>query len=240
MLGDVRELRHDQTAQDRLIVDCLRDLVDASIGNAMSFGNFRPGAATYIKKHTAGTIEDPVVTRFVAQWGKTSQFSDDPMLHVMRNQTGPVSTNVRSDEMTYEYIQGFRVYEEVIEPAGLLDGMATFFRYPGSDSIRAYAFHRKTGQKEFGAYEHRLAALFIDELYKLYLDGSLEPIGLMDALPPRLTRIAREMATGKSQRQIAMNLNLSYHTVRSYSKELYDTAGVSSREALVAKLMKRS
>ena len=42
--------------------------------------------------------------------------------------------------------------------------------------------------------------------------------------------------TGFSQKEIAQHTGLSYHTVRSYSKEIYAHFKVSSREELAVKL----
>ena len=58
----------------------------------------------------------------------------------------------------------------------------------------------------------------------------------MDGLPRRLQVLAPWLLTRLSQKQIAAELGLSYHTVRSYVKELYDTVGVGSREELSTRL----
>lgn len=55
-------------------------------------------------------------------------------------------------------------------------------------------------------------------------------------LPPRLQLLTPLFLTGLSQKQIAQHTGLSYHTVRSYSKEIYARLAVSSREELVVKI----
>ena len=59
---------------------------------------------------------------------------------------------------------------------------------------------------------------------------------LIDTLPTRLQRLAPLLLTGLNQKQIAAQEGLSYHTVRSYTKELYATLEVSSRQELMVKL----
>jgi DNA-binding CsgD family transcriptional regulator len=238
-LGDARELRHDQVRQEVRIVDTMTDLLGASFGFALQFGEFRPKAATHIQRAVPGSTQDPRVVRYLTGWGKRSDFNDDPMMHATWGHDGPVHTTSRSGVMTYEAIKPYRIYEEMVEPAEIRDVLMTFFRYPGTNVTRGYAFQRTVRQEEYEPRDHRLAHLFTTELYRLYREGLLEQPSPMDALAPRLARMARQLMTGRSQRQIALNLNLTYQTVRSYTKELYDTVGVSSREALVAKLADR-
>jgi len=52
-------------------------------------------------------------------------------------------------------------------------------------------------------------------------------------LPPRLARVAAEMARGRSDKEIADVLGLSFNTVRTYGRQLYRAAGVHSRAALL-------
>ncbi len=239
ILGDARDLRYDQSQQETNIVDEMVDLLDASFGFAVRFDGFRLDAPTKVERLVPGTIQDPQAVHYLSHWGKNSNFDDTPMMNATRIQAGPVYSTTRSDVLTFDNLKSYRIYPELIEPAEMYDVLMTFFRYPGCDITRGYIFHRTIRQKEYELRHRRLAQLFSTELHRLYHEGSLEPRGLLNTLPPRLARIARQLKTGQSQRQIARSQNLSYHTVRSYTKELYDTVGVGSREELVAKLFNR-
>ncbi|MBX3131724.1 MAG: response regulator transcription factor [Polyangiaceae bacterium] len=48
-------------------------------------------------------------------------------------------------------------------------------------------------------------------------------------LPPRLARVAREIARGKSDKEIALALDLSHRTVRTYVVQLLRRLGVNNR-----------
>jgi DNA-binding CsgD family transcriptional regulator len=239
VLGDARDLCHDQVKQETVIVDAMTDLLGASFGQATRVGEFRPDRPTYLKKFVPGSIQDSGVTRYFSHWGKNSEFHDDPLQQMTWDKQGPVHTLSRSSVMSYEDVKQYRIYEEMVEPARLKDVVFTFFRYPKSNTIRQYAFQRATTQSEFEPWHLRLADLFITELHRLYREGVLEPGNPLNDLPQRLSHMARQLRTGQSQRQIALSQNLSYHTVRSYTKELYNTVGVSSREGLVEKLFRR-
>lgn len=238
-LGDARDLRQDQVRQERLLVDTMCDLLDASFGTAMSFGDFRPQAPTHLRRFVPGSIQDPHIVQFITNWGKTSRFADDPMMHATWGKPGPVHTTSRSREMPFEALRPHRIFRELIEPARLRDAIITFFRYPGGNATRGYVFQRTTRQKDFGPRQLRLAHLFSTELYALCRAAAIEPSAPNQPLPPRLARIAQALMTGRNQRRIARDLNLTYPTVRSYVRELYVAADVHSREELMAKLMKR-
>ncbi len=239
ILGDVRELRHDRVQQDTLIVNSLVDLLETDFGYALQFDGFRPQATTSLDKVVSGDAKDPVAIRFMSEWGKTSEFKEDPMMLATWDKPDPVYTTARSAVMSYEEMQGYRIFEELVGPASINDTLFTFFRYPRSNLARMYILPRTHPRSDYQIKQHRLARLFTAELLRLYHRGLLEPRALLDTLPPRLAHIARQLRTPQNQRQIAKSQSLSYHTVRSYTKELYDTVGVSSREELVAKLFSR-
>ena len=54
-------------------------------------------------------------------------------------------------------------------------------------------------------------------------------------LPPRLTQTLNELLSGASEKQIAVKLKLSPHTIHNYVKALHQRFGVSSRGELLAK-----
>lgn len=236
VLGHARDLRYDQIQQDRVVVDAMTKLLGAHSGHATRIGEFRPEAPTYIQRFTPGTIQDLSVVKYFRDWDANSSFEDDPLKHITWDKAGPVYTLSRSSVMSYKDMRQYRIYDEMVEPAGLYDVIITFFRYPRSNNIRQYVFQRKVGQEKYGLRDLRMANLFTTEMHRLYHEGVLEPSNPLDKLPERLSQVARQLRTGMNQREIALTLNLSYHTVRSYTKELYDIVGVSSREELVAKL----
>lgn len=235
-LGHARDLRHDQTQQEILLVDSMTELLGAQFGHAVRFAEFRPETPTYIHQYIPGSIHDPSIERYLSEWGRNSSFEDSPLKHVTWDKQGPVYTTSRSTVMSYEDVMPYRIYDELVEPSRINDVLLTFFRYPGSNHTRHYIFQRTTAQREFDQRDLNLAHLFTTELYQIYRENALEPRDQLTQLPQRLQTLAYQLRTSRNQKQIAESMNLSYHTVRSYSKELYDIVGVSSREELVARL----
>ena len=219
-----------------MIVDGLVDLLDSRNGFAVIFDGYRPDEETAISRLTLSSHQDASMLRISEDWGRRSQFSEDPMI--------AETWGVRKNYHTFAHSQRLqvgdppyaRMYEEFWVPVRAQDTMVSYFRYPNCDKIRGCALHRTRGQKHFALRDRRLAQLFTRELYLLYREGGLEAPGLLDALPPRLQTLAPLLLTHLGQKQIAAQLGLSYHTVRSYVKELYDLMQVGSREELAAKL----
>ena len=56
-------------------------------------------------------------------------------------------------------------------------------------------------------------------------------------LPPRLHRVLQEVLTGKAEKEIAADLELSRHTVHEYIKRIYAHLGVGSRSELLTRLI---
>lgn len=55
-------------------------------------------------------------------------------------------------------------------------------------------------------------------------------------MAPRLRQVAQLLAIGLSEKQVALRLRLSIHTVHDYVKQLHRKLGVSSRGELLALL----
>lgn len=239
LLTDVRELRHDPRQQEMLIVDAMVKLLDADFGHAIRYANFRPDRATAVKQVTYGSVQDRTVCAYISEFGRKHDINDDPIKHVTWDKAGPVYTTTRAAEIQFKDLRRYKIFEEMVEPARIHDAMFTFFRYPGSHDTRGYSFVRTLDKPEFTEREKRITHLLCHELYELYLLGSLEERNPLDTLPPRLARTAEGLLTGLSQKKIADQYSLSYETVRSYTKELYERLHVSSREELMAKLLNR-
>lgn len=59
-------------------------------------------------------------------------------------------------------------------------------------------------------------------------------------LTPRLQQTLARLLDGKSEKEIARNLNLSQHTIHQYTKSLHRHFGVSSRAELLSRFIPRA
>ena len=69
-------------------------------------------------------------------------------------------------------------------------------------------------------------------------DRSTTSCSIEPHLPPRMRQTLLHLLHGDSEKQVAIKLGLSHHTVHVYVKSLYRHFGVSSRGELMARYIK--
>ena len=110
------------------------------------------------------------------------------------------------------------------------------FELPHAYAVDQLGLHRAWGDEPFSPADHRLARLFHLELGRLWRRDALKHAQDPAAhLPPRLRETLDALLSGSSEKQIAMKLELSRHTIHNYVKALHRRFGVSSRGELLAK-----
>jgi DNA-binding CsgD family transcriptional regulator len=127
-----------------------------------------------------------------------------------------------------------------VKPAREIYGGTTFIlsqvALPHAGAVDQLGLHREWGDEPFTRAEHRLVRLFHVELARLWrrdvLRQAKEPT---TDLPPRLAQTLDELLAGSSEKQIAIKLELSRHTIHNYVKALHQRFGVNSRGELLAK-----
>jgi DNA-binding CsgD family transcriptional regulator len=173
-----------------------------------------------------------------------------PLLTQHRRQVAPERTWFHSD-----------FYNEFLRPKGLDDVLYVKVPVPGGRTL-ALAVLRGAGDQPFGDRECRLADLFHEEAGRLYgidaptpadlpiprgpamlqtpgVSDGAAPDGRLAALPPRLRPVLSHLLDGQGEKQVAIQLGLSRHTVHEYVKALYRKLNVSSRGELMAQFVRR-
>jgi DNA-binding CsgD family transcriptional regulator len=99
---------------------------------------------------------------------------------------------------------------------------------------------RDLGEKRHGEREQRLVHLFHHELSR-YVGTALALAHdeVFATLPPRLRQTLECLLEGDSEKQAALRMGLSRHTVHDYVTALYRRLGVSSRPELMALCLRR-
>ena len=128
-----------------------------------------------------------------------------------------------------------------VKPVRQLRAGGTFilsqYPLPHAGAVDQLGLHRGFGEEPFGPVQHRLAHLFHVELGRLWTRDAIRRAKDPAAdLPPRLAQTLAELLAGSSEKQIAMKLELSRHTVHNYVKALHQRFAVSSRGELLAKV----
>jgi DNA-binding CsgD family transcriptional regulator len=103
-------------------------------------------------------------------------------------------------------------------------------------AVDQLGIHRAWGDEPFTPAHHRLVRVLHVELGRLWRRDALRRVkDPSTALPPRLSQTLDELLRGKSEKEIALRLELSRHTIHNYVKALHHRFGVSSRGELLAR-----
>jgi len=222
LLGEVREIGADPQVWRPHMVRRLRKLLGAQIVISSEI-HFRKARGGPLRVLDIG-------------WGC------DGEAHVWR-----IENDQESDPQSY-WVRAGNVLagdEEVplvaIEPTRAVYGGTSFIlsqcALPHAAAVDQLGIHRAWGDQPFTRSEHKLARLFHVELARLWRADALRRAGdPRTTLPPRLKQTLDELLAGASEKQIALKLELSQHTVHNYVKALHRRFDVNSRGELLAKV----
>jgi DNA-binding CsgD family transcriptional regulator len=119
--------------------------------------------------------------------------------------------------------------KEYLAPAQRDDGLVSAIATATPGLVRALSFVRARGAAPFSENDRDVLNLFHVEY-----DAMLVPPTPDDALPPRVQETFECLLTGASDKEIALELGVGFHTVREYVKRILSAYGVSSRAQLIA------
>jgi DNA-binding CsgD family transcriptional regulator len=123
---------------------------------------------------------------------------------------------------------------------GVDDMLASHLRLDDQRVQQGFQVFRDLARERFGARERRLVRIFHRELLS-HLGRTLvrTPGEAVARLPRRLRQTLDCLVAGDSEKQVALRLGLSRHTVHAYIKALHRRLGVSSRAELLALYFRR-
>jgi DNA-binding CsgD family transcriptional regulator len=220
LLGEVRELGADPNVWRPHMVIRLRKLLHAEVV-VSSEVHFR-------------ATNDPKVVRVVdigwgcdefgRPWHLYTEQEDKPESYWLRLSRAPVTGEDRI----------------AVKPTKPTYGGTSFIlsqcELPHIGAVDQLGLHRAWGNQRFTSSEHRLVRLFHLELARLWRADALKNARDPSIdLPPRLAQTLHELASGLSEKQIALKLELSPHTIHNYIKALHQRFNVNSRGELLAK-----
>ena len=141
-----------------------------------------------------------------------------------------------------------RAFERIVEQENhiFLSTASVLVKTVQRDRIGWYSFLSKLGKR---LYEIKLTLINADVdyrqcIYLLHLSRVTHKIGKIfnqlnrTGLTNRELEIAMLIYQGDSPREIAEEINLSYHTVRNHIKSIYSKLGVSTRSEMLVRLNK--
>ncbi len=154
--------------------------------------------------------------------------------HEFFHAPGPIYGAPRSryvDDRTYHRSPAFN---DFIRRSHCDDAMNSLIRY--GNQLNWFTVLGALGGRDFDARQVRLLQLFVREYVRLF-DTRLAPMGgpSVADLPPRARQVLACLMEGDSEKQVALRLGISRHTVHEYLRRLHRRFGVASRGELLAR-----
>jgi DNA-binding CsgD family transcriptional regulator len=152
--------------------------------------------------------------------------------------TAPCVTRTRQHLVDDRRHYSSDYHHQCHRPFGLDHGLLSRYQPPGRDWHHELALVRAVGDPPFGRRECRVLHLFQLEIGPL-IGGALISTEKPLPLSPRLRQTLDALLEGNSEKEAALRLRLSVHTIHEYVTALYRHFGVSSRAELLARFLRR-
>jgi DNA-binding CsgD family transcriptional regulator len=242
LVHDCRDVGHDHRAWPVVLAEGLARLVDAQVVILGEVGVGAPGVPPHQELLADRGWHSPGVRDF---WHEryivNQEFRLLPTFQRFGALQGGLITRAREQLVDDGEWYGSLEFNEYHRSFVLDDVMFSLAMLGDPPALQGFSVLRELGRERFGAGQRRLIRLFHRELAG-HVGNSLarEPGHPLPMLPPRLRQTLRCLLEGDSEKQAALRMRLSAHTVHQYAKALYRRLGVSSRAELMALCHKRS
>jgi DNA-binding CsgD family transcriptional regulator len=224
LLGEVREIGADPNIWRPHMVLGLRKLVGAEVVVSSEVHFRKTREANVVRVVDIGWGCDEAGQ----PWRIYTEQDEKPESYWLRLSQSPSTTNQDEDVVA-------------VKPTKPIYGGHSFVlsqcELPHIAAVDQLGLHRAWGNQSFTASEHRLVRMFHLELARLWRADALKKTrDPASDLPPRLAQTLHELANGLSEKQVALKLDLSPHTIHNYIKALHQRFEVNSRAELLAKV----
>ncbi len=236
LVGDCRDLGHDPDAWLGRAAAGLGPLCGA--GPVLTFllppGGFRDSHA--VRSFQDAGWDRPAHRAVCLEYTQANQFQQDASFQrFRRRKTGKAALTQRRGQLVADrdyYASAY--FNEARRPLWLDDSLVSEAGRPGEPAATLLVLHRPLGS-QFTPRDARRLHLFHVELAELIGRRlAAGPGGLAADLPPRLRRVLARLLDGDGEKQAALRLGLSRHTVHEYVTLLYRRYDVQSRAELLA------
>lgn len=235
------------------IVNCLNELPDdpairtAHLMNELCrFFNARSGILAILDSrpeggqvkfsfaHAGGFLDESDVRHYQRYAGEAHLC--DILLTTVLESDRPVGVYPRRSCISDKAWYGSAHFNEMRIPLRIDDPIYAFWQAPVPSIIGGFGISRELRGRAFSAREISLTRILNDALqpFYTYLYHS-QVVEAPPRLPPRTQAVYLQLLKGRSEKQIAADLEISRHTVHDHVKRIYATFGVNSRAELLAR-----
>src|SRR4051812_18894677 len=244
--GEVSELEPDVQQRREHILNRLLDLVggcwavcsEIDPSHATGSGWAMPDSIT-----RAGVLSSDQ-QRLIDEYLTGRLAALDPCVPHLLRAHNSVVTFRRTDVVDRSWFRSDH-FNHIRRPLGFGESMYAKLTTPDGRSLKL-SMHRELNDSPFTERDVQLLQIFNENLGSLYTapqrapgspDADPQTDERIDSLPARVRPVLRRLLAGDAEKQAALKLGLSQHTVHEYTKLLYRTFHVNSRGELLAQFV---
>jgi DNA-binding CsgD family transcriptional regulator len=236
LVGECCELGADSTQWRQHMLEQLRVLSGARLALYMHIENPLAAQEQIIEPLDNGFLEDHQRALWF-HYQQTEAYKEDQFHQGYLRRVGRrVFTRSLTDVVDTKDWNRSRVFNDYIRPCELNDRISSAVQLSNDDTraLQVLVLHRDKRDHWYDRSTTRLIHLFHHEMMhywgtRLVVPGSNQDLS---HISPRLRDILGCLLVGDSEKQIALKLNISRHTVNNHIQRLYRHFGVRSRAEL--------
>ena len=232
LVGGAAELWYQPQLQREFTLDSLCKLLKAKAAVCYTLGDVLTGGSNPCGQFSSVGLDEAGRDQF-ENYLKTGA-PRDPVLDVLASIDGRVITLARPDAVSDQDWYGCAHYENVRKPLGLDHALYVKIVAASLDRQTIVMLARGEGDAPFTDRDAYLSELCLSEMAWPYTPEMDYTDPRLEALQPRLKKVMRHLLEGDSEKQVALKLGLSPHSVHQYVKQLYAQLEVNSRGELLA------
>src|SRR5690349_9496715 len=219
LVGGAAELWYQPALQREFTLDSLCKLLNAKAAVCYTFGDVLTGGSNACGTMTSVGLDD--AQREVFQKYLETGVPRDGVLDVLSAIEGRVITLARPDAVADGDWYACEHHEQVRKPLGLDHALYVKIVAASIDRQTIVMLARCEGEPAFTDRDAYLCELCLSEMAWPYTPEVDYTDPRIEALQPRLKKVMRHLLEGDSEKQVALKLGLSPHSVHQYVKQLY-------------------
>ena len=232
LVGEVSELPHDKVARRTHVLRRVLTLIGGRSAVAMEMA--LPDEGPFARAGTVVNIDTSCdAEAFGSELYLVHNAPADPALHEFLAARGQTLTMVRDPRCDQEWYRSEH-YDRVRRPFDIDHSLYSRLTLPDGCDM-AVGVQRCPGDPPFTEREKAIVHLLHAHAPQVYAAPRRATEPKLERLAPRLQPVLRYLMQGNSDKEIAVKLQLSRHTIHRYAQAIFAELGVHSRSELLAR-----
>jgi DNA-binding CsgD family transcriptional regulator len=242
LVGETAELWYDPKLQRQYMLESLCTMLEAAAALCFTFGDRLIGGSGNCGPLIAAGLDDEK-EQSISNYLSTGQPADPALRELMNlpsesgySATSTVAARGRADlidDAAWKGSDHFRLRESIGLPRVL------YARIQVPSKTVVLQLMRAESDPAFTEADRHLLELSLSQMSWPHQADDAPTDPRIEALQPRLRKVMKHLLEGDGEKQVALKLGLSRHTVHEYVKMLYQQLGVSSRSELLSQFVGR-